>query len=105
VLQSEERQDREAQKNAHADAQAEVAGVRGFEHGEAENNQQGAERRDESPEADLAKHTETLTHAMTAQGYNTVFMTANADGRQFGDSACPQCAAGRETRALRRIHP
>jgi hypothetical protein len=42
---------------------------------------------------------------MTAQGYNTVFMTANADGRQFGDSACPQCAAGRETRALRRIHP
>ena len=67
MLQSEERQDRKTQKNADADAEGEVAGVRGFEHGEAENNQHGAERRDESPEADLAKHTETLTHAMTVQ--------------------------------------
>lgn len=70
MLQSEERQDRETQKNAHADAQAEVAGMRGFEYGEAENNQQGAERRDESPQADLARHAGTLTHAMTTQGYN-----------------------------------
>jgi hypothetical protein len=67
VLQSEERQDREAQKNAHADAQAEVAGMRGFEYGEAENNQQGAERRDESPQAGLARHAGTLTHTLTVQ--------------------------------------
>ena len=70
MLQSEERQDREAQKNADADGQAEVAGMRGFEYGEAEDNQHGAERRDESPNAGLARHAGTLTHALTAQGYN-----------------------------------
>lgn len=67
MLQSEERQDRKTQKNADADAQAEVAGICGLEHGEAENNQQGAERRDESPKAGLARHVRTLTHALTVQ--------------------------------------
>jgi hypothetical protein len=41
--------------------------MRGFEYGEAENNQQGAERRDESPQAGLARHAGTLTHTLTVQ--------------------------------------
>ena len=64
VLESKERQNREAEKYAHADANAQVAHMVRLEHCEPQHDQQSAKRRNEPQNASLVKHASTLTQSL-----------------------------------------
>ena len=60
-FEQKERKNREAEKNAAAYAQADIARSRTLQHGKAEHDQQRAKRRNKPQNASLVKHAITLT--------------------------------------------